>query len=230
MCKRKTIFSLVAIFIFIFMVSMPMIASAKSKPSSNHISEYAQFGITKKNNGYFYKNKRIRIFFDERADHSFEYSFVDIDGTIDVRLLRNKTGNISKLKRIPKKKANKILKDMIGYVPKHPAVNTKTQKKREYTDIERCQLKDVPVGIKKVIKKRCTKNKWYIIKSSDRNYVYLKKVPKDFAFQIVDKNLDIHDIGKKEKNGSVLLSIGRDFNFTLTYNSKPVKSIVIKAK
>lgn len=228
--RRKTTFSIATIFIFLFMVSMPVAVSAKSNPSTNHISEYAQFGITKKNNGYFYKNKRIRIFFDKRADHSFEYSSVDIDGTIDIRLLRNKTGNISKLKRIPKKKANKILKDMFGYVPKYPAVNTKAQKKKEYTDIERCQLKDIPVGIKKVIKKRCIKNKWYIIKSSNRNYIYLKKVLKDFAFQIVGKNLDIHDIGKKRKSGSVLLSIGRDFNFTLTYNSKPVKSIVIKAK
>ncbi|MEY8391553.1 hypothetical protein AALA98_09300 [Lachnospiraceae bacterium 45-W7] len=227
--RRKTNFSIAIIFIFLFMLSMPMVASAKNKPSINHISEYAQFGITKKNNRYFYKNKRIRIFFDERADHSFEYSFVDIDGTVDVRLLRNKTGNISKLKRIPKKKANKILKDMFGYVPKHPAVNTKTQKKREYTDIERCQLKDVPATIKKVIKKRCIKNKWYIIKTLNRNYIF-KKVTKDFAFQIVDKNLDIRDIGKKRKTGPVLLSIGRDFNFTLTYNSKPVKSIVIKVK
>jgi len=207
-----------------------MIASAKSKPSINHISEYAQFGITKKNNGYFYKNKRIRIFFDERADHSFEYSFVDIDGTIDIRLLRNKTGKISKLKRIPKKKANKILKDMLGSVPKPSAVKTKTQKEKEYTDIERCQLKDVPVGIKKIIKKRCIKNKWYIIKSSNRNYVYFKKAPKDFAFQIIGKNLDIHDIGKKKKDGSVLLSIGKNFNFTLTYNSKPVKPNVISFK
>lgn len=228
--KRKTIFSIVTIFIFIFMVSMPIAASAKGTPSSKHVSEYAQLGIIKKDDAFFYKNKRIRIFFDERADRSFEYSFVDIDGTIDIRLLRNKAGNISRLIRIPKKKANKILKDMLGFVPKHPTENTKPHKKKEYTDIERCQLKDVPVGIKKVIKKRCTKNKWYIIKSSNRDYVYLKKVPKDFAFQIIGKNLNIHDIGKKKKNGSVLLSIGRNFNFTLTYNSKPVKTIIIKAK
>lgn len=212
------------------MVSMPLAVSAKSKPSNNHITEYAKFGIMKKNNVFFYKNKRIRILFDERADHSFEYSFVDIDGTIDIRLLRNKTGKISKLKQIPKKKANKILKDMLGSVPKPSAVKTKIQKEKEYTDIERCQLKDVPVGIKKIIKKKCIKNKWYIIKSSNRNYVYFKKVPKDFAFQIIGKNLDIHDIGEKKKDVSVLLSIGKNFNFTLTYNSKPVKSSVISFK
>ncbi len=85
------------------------------------------------------------------------------------------------------------------------------------------------MGIKKVIKERCTKNQWYRIKSLNRNYIF-KKVPKDFAFQIVGKNLDIYDIGKEEKNSFVLLSIGRDFHFTLTYNSKPVKSIVIKSK
>ena len=218
--KRKLISSIAVMFIFI--VFTTTIVSAKNKPSNNHSSEYARFGITKKSNAYFYKNKRIRILFDEKADHSFEYSFVDIDGTIDIRLLRNKAGNISKLKRIPKKKANQILKDMTGFTPKHPAVKTGNRKEKEYIDIERCT-------IKKTIKKRCTENKWYIIKSSNRTYVYSNKIPKDFAFQIIGTNLDIHDIGKK-KDGPVLLSIGKDFNFTLTYHSQPIKSTIIKVK
>lgn len=225
--KRKLISSIAVMFIFI--VFATTIVSAKNKPSNNHSSEYARFGITKKSNAYFYKNKRIRILFDEKADHSFEYSFIDIDGTIDIRLLRNKAGNISKLKRIPKKKANKILKDMTGFTPKHPAVKTGNRKEKEYIDIERCTLKDIPTKIKKTIKKRCTENKWYIIKSSNRTYVYSNKIPKDFAFQIIGTNLDIHDIGKK-KDGPVLLSIGKDFNFTLTYHSQPIKSTIIKVK
>lgn len=225
--KRKLISSIAVMFIFI--VFTTTIVSAKNKPSNNHSSEYARFGITKKSNAYFYKNKRIRILFDEKADHSFEYSFIDINGTIDIRLLRNKAGNISKLKRIPKKKANKILKDMTGFAPKHPAVKTGNRKEKEYIDIERCTLKDIPAKIKKAIKKRCTENKWYIIKSSNRTYVYFNKIPKDFAFQIIGTNLDIHDIGKK-KDGTVLLSIGNDFNFTLTYHFQPVKSTVIKVK
>lgn len=45
------------------MVSMPIAASAKGTPSSKHVSEYAQLGIIKKDDAFFYKNKRIRIFF-----------------------------------------------------------------------------------------------------------------------------------------------------------------------
>lgn len=44
------------------MVSMPIAASAKGTPSSKHVSEYAQLGIIKKDDAFFYKNKRIRIF------------------------------------------------------------------------------------------------------------------------------------------------------------------------
>ena len=44
---------------------MPIAASAKGTPSSKHVSEYAQLGIIKKDDAFFYKNKRIRIFFDE---------------------------------------------------------------------------------------------------------------------------------------------------------------------
>jgi len=116
---------------------------------------------------------------------------------------------------------------MTGFTPKHPAVKTGNRKEKEY--IERCTLKDIPTKIKKTIKKRCTENKWYIIKSSNKTYVYFNKIPKDFAFQIIGTNLDIHDIGKK-KDGPVLLSIGKDFNFTLTYHSQPIKSTIIKVK
>lgn len=41
---------------------MPIAASAKGTPSSKHVSEYAQLGIIKKDDAFFYKNKRIRIF------------------------------------------------------------------------------------------------------------------------------------------------------------------------
>lgn len=41
------------------MVSMPIAASAKGTPSSKHVSEYAQLGIIKKDDAFFYKNKRI---------------------------------------------------------------------------------------------------------------------------------------------------------------------------
>lgn len=229
MLKRKTFFMISVTFILLFMnFYTPTSALAKDKLTTDHTSEYASFGIIKKNNAYFYKNKRIRIFFDEKKNHSFEYSFVDIKGTINIRLLRNKAGSISRLKIIPKKKANKILKDMIGSVSEKSAAHTKKQKKTEYTSIRRCQPDNVPVGIKKAINKKCTKNKWYIIKSSNRKYVYLKKVPKDFAYQIVGNNINIHDIGKRKKGGTVLLSVGRDFNFILTYNSKPVKYTVVK--
>ena len=38
------------------MVSMPIAASAKGTPSSKHVSEYAQLGIIKKDDAFFYKN------------------------------------------------------------------------------------------------------------------------------------------------------------------------------
>lgn len=227
MIKRKTFFSILLTLILAFMLSIPSTAFAKNQSSTDHTSEYADFGITKKDNSFFYKNKRIRIFFDERKDHSFEYSFVDINGTVDVRLLRNNAGNICKLKIISKRKAKKILKDTIGFVPNQPSVNTKQQKKTEYTDIKRCQLTDIPTNIKKVIAKKCTKNKWYTIQSSNKKYIYFKKAPKNFAYQITGRKIQISDIGKKKKGRIVLLSVGSDFNFTLTYNSKPVNLTVL---
>ena len=71
--------------------------------------QYKKYGITEKNNTFYYKNKRIRIFIDIRADQSFIRFSYDKKGTVNIKITRNKKGKISNVKSLSKKEADKYL-------------------------------------------------------------------------------------------------------------------------
>lgn len=106
--KNKAKFLLIYV-IILFAIFLPYATNAKE---GHYNSEYKEYNITIKNKIYYYNGKRIRIFQDMRSDKSFVKSFVDSKGTIDIRILRDDNNKIKKVKRISKKKADKILKDL----------------------------------------------------------------------------------------------------------------------
>lgn len=106
--KRKKIIQFL-ISILLLSISGTGIIEAKEKHSDR---EYQDCGIIIKKKGYYYQEKRIRIFQDIREDKSFVKSFIDKKGTVDIRILRDDKDNIKKVKRISKKKANRILRDL----------------------------------------------------------------------------------------------------------------------
>ena len=105
---------------------------------------------------------------------------------------------------------------------------TKTKKNGEYSDIKRCERGDVPDDVQTIIKKQCTGNRWYVIKTGNKKYVFYNNLPRDYAFNISGEILNVRDMGR-HTGIYVLLSLGSDFNFTLSYNAKPVTFTVINA-
>ena len=90
--------------------------------------EYAKWGIQIKDGVYYYNNDRVRIFMDMRAEGSFEKSFVDDNGKVDVRLIRNVSGSITQFELIEDKEAQKILDDLNG----SPSVTYSNVEMRRY--------------------------------------------------------------------------------------------------
>lgn len=238
--KSKSVLLLAFMCVLMVTANIQVHVSA-AKKHADHTAEYARFGITVTGSAYYYNDERIRIFHDMKADNSFENSFVDLKGTVDIRLIRGKRGAVKTLELIPKAEADEILEDLFGYVPSRKKETVgKSQKQSlrqkkdgtkrngEYTNIKRCELGDVPSDIQTIIKKQCNGNSWYVIKTDNKNYVYYNNLPRDYAFNISGKNLNVRDMGR-HTGIYVLLSLGNDFNFTLSYNAKPVTFTVIKA-
>lgn len=78
--------------------------------------EYAKWGIEKKEDIYYYQNNPIQILIDIKANNPASSSLINFynskkQGTICIKIERNKEGIIKNLKKISKKKANKMLKE-----------------------------------------------------------------------------------------------------------------------
>ncbi len=197
-------------------------------------AEYASFGITANGKAHYYKDSRIRIFQDMKADRSFEYSFIDRKGTVDIRLLRGKSGAVNALELIPKAQANEILKDLFGNVPSNQKTGkekaagkakktvTKAKKPLEYTDVLRCDRENLPSGLQGILENKCKDRRWYVIRTADRQYVYFNNLPRDYAFHISGKKLYVRDMGR-HTGVCVLLSLGKDVDFSLYYNDRKVR-------
>ncbi len=233
--KSKSILLLAVMCVLMVTANMQMHVSA-AKKNADHTAEYARFGITVKGGAYYYDGHRIRIFHDMKADNSFENSFVDLKGTVDVRLIRGKRGAIKKLEFISGAEADEIQEELFGYVPsrkketasknqkqsfRQKKAGTKTKKNGEYTNMKRCELGDIPDNVQIAIKKQCTGDSWYVIKTDNKKYVYYNNLPRDYAFNISGKNLNVRDMDR-HTGIYVLLSLGNDFDFTLSYNGKSV--------
>lgn len=217
--KMKFLWVLLLACIIMFAAIPAQAMATPNKIPTDYTDEYAKWGVIKQDNIFYYEGTRIRIFHDMKSDNSFQNSAVDIEGTVDIRLLRNVKGEIKELEFIPTAEANEIFEDLFGYIP--PIVD---KPEIEYTNIERCELQNVPTNIQNAITSQCTDSKWYIMKTSNRQYLYYKNPPRDFAYQIEGENLNIRDIGKP-KNIYVLLSVGVDFDFKLFYNQNLVEPI-----
>lgn len=79
------------------------------KDSSSIYKEYKKWQITRKNGNYYYNNKRVRVLIDLKPDKSFMTFSYDKKGTVDLKITRNENGEITKVKRISKKEADKFL-------------------------------------------------------------------------------------------------------------------------
>lgn len=185
-------------------------------------SDYTQWGIEIKEvfsdyNGmqigetaYYYKNERIRIFMDTRADGSFEKFFVDDKGTVDICFVRNSNGLITLMEPIDKKTADTILS--------------------EFDTLSRLSKDELSNNVLSALND-CTGSDWYLIKGTGTNYIYYNGLQYNFSYQFnPDKTIvNIIDFGKESGN-YVLLAIPDELQLTFTYDSKPIifTQVVIK--
>lgn len=192
----------------------------KSTKTNSYDKEYSEWGIEKIDDAYYYNNERVRTFMDLRADNSFvTFNYDEKYGTVDLKVERNENDDIILVSYVKKEELNKILED-IDDSESQQDITEKETKATE--DIERLVLEKAPVNIQEAINS-IEDNKWHVIESDGRQYVYYNNLPRNYAYQYEqDKNnLIIVDIGKSTDN-YVLLSIPQGSTLTITYNSQQI--------
>ncbi len=207
------------------------------KTENQYSTEYAQHGITVTDGIYYYHGERVRIFMDLRMNGSFENFIFDNEGSIDLRVLRDKNNSITNVEYLTESEADELLYDMDEYSPDNQL--EVPLEKEDSLDNSDVPLKDQNIGRSVRVTKEelseelrdiissCDTETWYVIKSAGYQYIYFGGLPYNYAFQpeiYTDRNsgtVNVFDMGTTTGN-YVLLEIQQNVSLTINYNGTQI--------
>ena len=207
------------------------------KTENQYSTEYAQHGITVTDGIYYYHGERVRIFMDLRMNGSFENFIFDNEGSIDLRVLRDKNNSITNVEYLTESEADELLYDMDEYSPDNQL--EVPLEKEDSLDNSDVPLKDQNIGRSVRVTKEelseelrdiissCDTETWYVIKSDGYQYIYFGGLPYNYTFQpeiYTDRNsgtVNVFDMGTTTGN-YVLLEIQQNVSLTINYNGTQI--------
>ena len=207
------------------------------KTENQYSTEYAQHGITVTDGIYYYHGERVRIFMDLRMNGSFENFIFDNEGSIDLRVLRDKNNSITNVEYLTESEADELLYDMDEYSPDNQL--EVPLEKEDSLDNSDVPLKDQNIGRSVRVTKEelseelrdiissCDTETWYVVKSAGYQYIYFGGLPYNYAFQpeiYTDRNsgtVNVFDMGTTTGN-YVLLEIQQNVSLTINYNGTQI--------
>ena len=207
------------------------------KTENQYSTEYAQHGITVTDGIYYYHGERVRIFMDLRMNGSFENFIFDNEGSIDLRVLRDKNNSITNVEYLTESEADELLYYMDEYSPDNQL--EVPLEKEDSLDNSDVPLKDQNIGRSVRVTKEelseelrdiissCDTETWYVIKSAGYQYIYFGGLPYNYAFQpeiYTDRNsgtVNVFDMGTTTGN-YVLLEIQQNVSLTINYNGTQI--------
>ena len=207
------------------------------KTENQYSTEYAQHGITVTDGIYYYHGERVRIFMDLRMNGSFENFIFDNEGSIDLRVLRDKNNSITNVEYLTESEADELLYDMDEYSPDNQL--EVPLEKEDSLDNSDVPLKDQNIGRSARVTKEelseelrdiissCDTETWYVIKSAGYQYIYFGGLPYNYTFQpeiYTDRNsgtVNVFDMGTTTGN-YVLLEIQQNVSLTINYNGTQI--------
>ena len=207
------------------------------KTENQYSTEYAQHGITVTDGIYYYHGERVRIFMDLRMNGSFENFIFDNEGSIDLRVLRDKNNSITNVEYLTESEADELLYYMDEYSPDNQL--EVPLEKEDSLDNSDVPLKDQNIGRSARVTKEelseelrdiissCDTETWYVIKSAGYQYIYFGGLPYNYAFQpeiYTDRNsgtVNVFDMGTTTGN-YVLIEIQQNVSLTINYNGTQI--------
>lgn len=73
--------------------------------------EYAAHGVTMDGKKYYYRGELVNVFLDQRADESFYTLDRDPKGTVSIKIVRDKTGEIAGVEKMTPAEAQALFSD-----------------------------------------------------------------------------------------------------------------------
>ena len=172
---------------------------------------------------------------------SFENFIFDNEGSIDLRVSRDKNNSITNIEYLTESEADELLYDMDEYSPNNQ-LEIPLEKEDSFDSFDNnsdVPLKEQNMGRSVRITKEelsqelrdiinsCDTETWYVIENAGYQYIYFGGLPYNYSFQpeiYTDRNsgtINIFDMGTTTGN-YVLLEIQQNVSLTINYNGTQI--------
>lgn len=211
-------------------------AAMEEELDERRYEEYRAHGITRQGEAFYYQGQMVKILLDIRQDSSFVTLEQNPEGAVDIRISRDKSGEIEKVRYLTQAEAEELFgagKEMdLEEEPYHDR-ETDLQDWKDETNagdlaekvgVSRLQTQELPESAAKAIQD-CAAGTWYVIYDSGQQYIYFKGFHWEYAYEPVRQTqgwqLRIERIRKKD--GDLLLRLSDEAPVTVTCDGEEME-------
>lgn len=211
-------------------------AAMEEELGERRYEEYRAHGITRQGEAFYYQGQMVKILLDIRQDSSFVTLEQNPEGAVDIRISRDKSGEIEKVRYLTQAEAEELFgaeEEMdLEDEPYHDR-ETDLQDWKDETNagdlaekvgVSRLQTQELPESAAKAIQD-CAAGTWYVIYDGGQQYIYFKGFHWEYAYEPVRQTqgwqLRIERIRKKD--GDLLLRLSDEAPVTVTCDGEEME-------
>ena len=196
-------------------------AAMEEELDERRYEEYRAHGITRQGEAFYYQGQMVKILLDIRQDSSFVTLEQNPEGAVDIRISRDKSGEIEKVRYLTQAEAEELFgaeEEMdLEDEPYHDRETDLQDWKDEINagdsaekvGVSRLQTQELPESVAKAIQ-GCAAGTWYVIYDGGQQYIYFKGFHWEYAYEPVRLaqgwQLRIERIRKKDGDLLIRLS------------------------
>lgn len=211
-------------------------AAMEEELGERRYEEYRAHGITWQGEAFYYQGQMVKILLDIRQDSSFVTLEQNPEGAVDIRISRDKSGEIEKVRYLTQAEAEELFgaeEEMdLEDEPYHDRETDLQDWKDEINagdlaekvGVSRLQTQELPESAAKAIQD-CAAGTWYVIYDGGQQYIYFKGFHWEYAYEPVRQTqgwqLRIERIRKKD--GDLLLRLSDEAPVTVTCDGEEME-------
>lgn len=195
-------------------------AAMEEELDERRYEEYRAHGITRQGKAFYYQGQMVKILLDIRQDSSFVTLEQNLEGAVDIRISRDKSGEIEKVRYLTQAEAEELFGAEEETDLEEPYHDRETDLQdwkdeinagdlAEKVGVSRLQIQELPESVAKAIQD-CAAGSWYVIYNGGQQYIYFKGFHWEYAYEPVwlaqGWQLRIERIRKKDGDLLIRLS------------------------
>lgn len=214
-------------------------AAMEEELDEQRYEEYRAYGITRQGEAFYYQGQMVKILLDIRQDSSFVTLEQNPEGAVDIRISRDKSGEIEKVRYLTQAEAKELFGAEEMDLEEEPYHDRETDLQdwkdeinagdsAEKVGVSRLQTQELPESVAKAIQD-CAAGTWYVIYDGGQQYIYFRGFHWEYAYEPVRLaqgwQLRIERIRKKD--GDLLLRLSDEAPVTVICDGEEIELEIV---